>query len=198
MLLLGVASTGSLGLAACLGGVQRNYVTDGGAEGPATGDDVAVDAPVDGAAESTPGMDGGGAPDGDAMTVGETTPPNEASPPVEAGQTFSCNGTMVTSCASCPGKPIECVFCGQGGTNPGVCGPANMYCSNSAPGGATTCTCNGGAQGNLAACPAPFQVCTYIGMLGGQFYCQTCGEMGSDMEVCKGGGKCSDMTGKCQ
>jgi len=167
-----------------------------------TGDDAAVDVPVEGAAESTPGMDGGAAPDGDATAVEEMTPPNEASPPVdapvEAGQTFSCNGTMVTSCASCTGKPIECVFCGQNGTHPGVCGPANMYCSSSAPGGATTCTCNGGVQGNLAACPDPFQVCTYIGSIGGMYYCQTCGEMGSNMGACKGGGHCNDMTGLCQ
>jgi hypothetical protein len=129
------------------------------------------------------------------MAPAETSPPVDA--PVEVGppgQTFDCNGATVTSCAACANQPIECVFCASDGGHPGVCGPQGMYCSNSAPSGAMTCNCNGGVQGNLGACPAPFQVCTYIG---GQFYCQTCGEMGSNMEMCKGGGHCSDVTLTC-
>jgi hypothetical protein len=197
----------ALGPAACLGSVDRAY-SDGGADtSPATGDDatvdVTVDAPVDAPAESAPGMDGGGAQDGDAMMVKETAP-TEASPPTDApvdvvttGQTFDCNGTMVTSCASCPSKPVECVFCANNNMHPGVCGAQGMYCSNSAPGGAAVCTCNGGIGGNLAACPAPFQVCTYIGTIGGMYYCQSCGEMGSDMGTCKGGGRCSAATETC-
>jgi len=200
MLLLAIGSTGALGLAACLGGVQRTYLgDDGGAEtGPVMGNDATVDAPAEGAVEAAPGTDGGGAPDGDAMMIEDMAPPKEVGPPVdapvEAGQTYSCNGTMVTSCASCTGKPIECVFCANNGTHPGVCGPPNMYCSSSAPGGASTCTCNGGVQGNLSACPDPSQVCTYIG---GMFYCQSCGEMGSNMGACKGGGHCNATTGMC-
>jgi hypothetical protein len=204
-LLAAIGSTGALGLAACLGGVDRYYPPDdGGADtGPATGgDDATLDAPVEGTAEATPGMDGGMAKDGDAMAVVETGPADTSPPPTDApaevgppGQTFDCNGTMVTSCASCTGKPIECVFCGSGGTHPGVCGAAGQYCSNSAPGGATTCTCPGGPGGNVMLCPAPFQVCTFVV---GQFYCQSCGEMGSNMGACKGGGHCSDVTNTCQ
>jgi hypothetical protein len=190
----------ALALAACLGSVEREYVTDSGADaGPTTGDDATVDAP---AAEAAPGTDGGVARDGDAMVVEEMAPA-EASPPadapvdVEAGQTFSCNGTTVTSCANCPSKPIECVFCANNGSHPGVCGPAGTYCTNSAPTGASVCTCPGGTTGNLGVCPAPFQVCSFIGGIGGNWYCQTCGETGSNMETCKGGGKCNDMTGMC-
>jgi hypothetical protein len=201
--LVAIGSTGALGLAACLGGVDRNYA-DGGADGsPTTGDDATVDAPpVDAPVEAAPAMDGGGSQDGDAMAVEETAP-TEASPPVDApvdvvtGQTFDCNGTTVTSCAACQGKPTECVFCANDGGHPAFCGSQGMYCYSSAPSGAMACTCPGGINGNVGLCPAPFQVCTYSGGIGGMFYCQTCGEMGSNMKACKGGGQCN-VTGTCQ
>jgi hypothetical protein len=141
--------------------------------------------------------------DGDAMVIEEMAPA-ETSPPVDApaevatGQTFSCNGATVTSCAACANKPTECVFCAFDGGHPGVCGPQGMYCNGSAPSGANVCTCNGTGMGSLAQCPAPFQVCTYVMGFPGMFYCQTCGEMGSDMGMCKGGGRCSAATGTCQ
>ena len=198
--LAAIAALVALGLAACLGSVDRNYVSaDGGSEGSsAMGDDATVDAP----AESSPGTDAGGAQDADAMAVQETAPPDagppiDASPPDDAqpevgtGQTFSCNGQTVTSCAGCQGNPLECVYCANDGGHPGVCGPAGMYCTGSAPPNAAVCNCPGG---NAGQCPAAFQVCTYIG---GAFYCQTCGEMGSDMEPCKDGGHCSGMPPTC-
>jgi hypothetical protein len=201
--LVAIGSLGALALAACLDSVDREYVGDsGGDAGPTTGNDATADAPVE---ATPPGMDGGGgAPDGDAMVIEETAPV-EASHPTDApsdvgttGQTYSCNGTMVSSCASCANKPVECVFCGGGGTHPGVCGPAGMYCSSSTPPSATTCTCSGGVSGNLGACPDPSQVCTFISSgIGGNWYCQTCGEPGSNNETCKGGGKCSSTTGMC-
>jgi hypothetical protein len=200
MLLAAIGSTGALGLAACLGSVNRQYSEGGTEAGPTTGDDATVDSPP---AEGAPGMDGAVARDGDAMVIEEMAPP-ETSPPTDApvevgppGQTYDCNGQMVTSCANCTGKPVDCVYCTNGGAHPGVCGPQGMLCNTSAPGGASVCTCNGGVQGNVASCPAPFQACTYIGTIGGMFYCQTCGEMGSNMEACKGGGHCNATTGVC-
>jgi hypothetical protein len=100
---------------------------------------------------------------------------------------------MVTSCATCPNKPIECVYCTGSGTHPGVCGPQNQLCNSSAPMGAGPCTCNGSAGGNVAACPAPFQVC---GFVLGQYYCQTCGEMMTATDQCKDGKYCS-VSGTC-
>jgi len=189
MLLLAIGSTGALGLAACLGSVDRSYLTDdGGAE---TGNDATVDSP----AEAAPGMDGGVTQDGDAMVVEEMPPAETGPPPTDGpaevgttGQTFSCNGQPVTSCATCTGKPIECVFCADDGGHPGVCG-AGGYCSGSAPPGSSTCMCPGG----VAQCPAPFQVCNFIA---GQNYCQSCGEMYTTTAACKGGGHCS-TSGTC-
>jgi hypothetical protein len=200
-----MASTGALGLAACLGSVDRAY-SDGGA-GTETGSTTDDDATADVQAEAARGMDGGMAQEPDATMIGETgsaetsLPPADARVDVGTGQTFDCNGTTVTSCANCPSKPIECVFCaggGQGGGgHPGVCGAQGSACSSSTPKGAMVCTCPGGVGGNVSLCPAPFQVCTYVGTIGGMYYCQTCGEMGSNMETCKGGGHCSDVTGMC-
>lgn len=201
-LLFATGSAGAFGLAACLGSVDRTYA-NGSEAGSTTGDDATLDSP----AEVAPGMDGGVSQDGDAdAMVIEENAPTETSPPLTdapvevgpTGQTFSCNGTTVTSCANCTGKPVECVFCASDGGHPGFCGAQNMYCINSVPAGAMACTCNGGAQGNVGQCPAPFQVCTYSGGIGGMFYCQTCGENGSNMEACKGGGHCSASTGTCQ
>lgn len=138
------------------------------------------------------------------MMVQETMPA-EVGPPVDAdagppdapaevgptGQTFACNGQQVTSCANCANNPIECVFCASDGGHPGVCGPGNQYCSNSAPGGAMVCNCPGG---NVAQCPGPSQVCSYVF---NSWYCQACGEMGSDMRPCKDGGQCNGMTLTC-
>jgi hypothetical protein len=196
MLLFAVGSTGTLGLAACLGSVERNYLTDdGGAEtGAGMGDDATVDALAEGA--PLDGTDGGVTQDGDAMVIEEMPPADTSPPPTDGqaevgttGQTFSCNGTTVTSCATCTGKPIECVFCAQDGGHPGVCG-AGGYCSGSAPPGSGVCMCNGG----LAQCPAPFQVCNFIG---GGNYCQSCGEMYTTTDPCKGGGYCG-TNGTCQ
>jgi len=189
-----IGSVGALGLAACLGDDDRVY-EDGGA-GPTTGEDATVDAP----AEVAPGMDGGLVQDGDAMVVEEMTPADVGPPvdaPIEAptGQTFSCNGTTVASCANCPNSPVECVFCANDGGHPGICEPKNAYCT--APSGATVCTCPGGIGGNLSLCPAPFQVCTYVGTIGGMFYCETCGAIGSGMAMCKDGGHCNAATGLC-
>ena len=195
MLLLAIGATGTLGLAACLGGVQRNYLgDDGGTEtGPGMGDDSTVDSPAEAAPADV--MDGGVTQDGDAMVIPEATPaetgppdgPAEVGPP---GQTFSCNGMTVTSCATCMGKPVECVYCASDGGHPGVCGQGNMYCSGSAPTGSGTCTCPGG----VAQCPAPFQVCNFIG---GGNYCESCGEPYTTTVACKGGGHCS-TNGTCQ
>jgi hypothetical protein len=195
-LLAAIGSSGALGLAACLGSVDRVYPDGGGGEtGPAMGDDATVDSPAE--APAMPGMDGGVAQDGDAMVVDAMAPADTSPSPPDApvddgttGQTFSCNGQTVTSCATCMGKPVECVFCAQDGGHPGVCGTGNSYCSGSAPSGSGTCTCPGG----VAQCPEPFQVCNFIA---GQNYCQSCGEMYTTTAACKGGGHCS-TNGTCQ
>jgi hypothetical protein len=193
----------ALGPAACLGGVDREYADGGADTSSTTGNDATVDAPPDAPVEAAPGMDGGVAQDGDAtvadvMVLPESSPPVDA--PVEAptGQTYDCNGQPVTSCAACANKPVECVFCASDGGHPGFCGPQGMYCINSAPSGAMGCTCPGGPSGNVALCPAPYQVCVYSGGIGGTFYCQTCGDNGSNMGACKGGGHCNGFTGMCQ
>lgn len=184
---------GAISLAACLGGVDRIYATDSGADaGSTTGGDATMDAPP----QTEGGTDGGRTPDADAMIAQETAPA-ETGPPADApadvatGQTFSCNGKMVTSCANCMNNPIECVYCANDGGHPGVCGPQGQYCTNSAPSGASVCNCPGG---NVAQCPAPFQVCSFVV---NAYYCQSCGEMGSNMETCKDGGRCSDTTLTC-
>jgi hypothetical protein len=181
-----------LGAASCLGSVDRIY-SDGGA-GPGN-----VDATVDAVAFdvlAAEGSDGGGG--SQDVTSAETSTP-ESGGPVDAatdaeaggGQVYMCNGQPVTSCGSCGNSTVECVFCGPGGSHPGVCGPKGMYCTSSAPPGASVCECPGN---NLASCVAPFQACV---MIGATDYCQTCGEMGSDGRPCKGGGTCNAATGTC-
>lgn len=196
-----LAATILLGAAACMGGVSRVYDDGGaadatagdtgvqGADGSSSGGDdatqtaeAAVDATGDGAVD-------GGAPDGAA---GDTGVAHDAAPEAEAGPTFLCNGQPVTSCATCAGNPIDCVFCAADGGHPGVCSQKQQLCINSTPQDSAICTCQGTSP---AGCPAPFHVCTPYG---GTSYCQTCGEQGSDKKPCKGGGTCDEAAGACK
>jgi hypothetical protein len=187
----------SLPVAACLGGVNRVY-DDGGTGAPTDGSVAPETASgsADGSGDDGTSIDATNDVASDMSTGGETAAP-ETGPPVEAGpetgtgQTYLCNGAQVASCASCTSGTLDCVFCGQAGTHPGFCGTKGQYCQNSAPPQTGPCTCGGG---NVAACPAASQVCTFIT---NQFYCQSCGEMGSGTHACKGGGTCNEQTGTC-
>jgi hypothetical protein len=182
------------GMSGCLGSVDRVYESaDGGAATPSdatTESSVAPDAPTLDVAQ--PG-DSGTVADAtfDVVVTPDAGVEPDAAPDAGAGQTYQCGTQTVTSCSSCTGTTLDCVYCGAGDTHPGVCGAPNMYCSSSAPNGAAVCNCPGN---DLGSCVAPFQVCTNIA---GTFYCQSCGEMGSDMKPCKGGGTCNQATKTC-
>jgi hypothetical protein len=194
-LALGVGAVALVaGVAACLGGVNRVYDEGGGpasSDGSIAQDGVGAEDDVVTGAEA--GDDGSGAqgdgPAGEAATAdgGSADAPHEA----EAGAVFTCNGQPVTSCATCPANPVECVFCATDGGHPLVCGP-KMYCQNVTPPGASVCSCPGN---NVAACAASTQVCTPFGL---NDYCQVCGETGSGNHPCKGGGTCDEASGACK
>jgi hypothetical protein len=182
-------ATISLGAAACLGSVDRNY--DDGETGT---DAVAEASAADDVTTAESAADGGGGAD---VTVVETGPSEagnlDAPPEAQSGQVYACPGQSqpVTSCAGCGNNTVECVFCGQDGGHPGVCGAKGSYCTSSTPPNSAVCNCAGL---NPSFCVAPNQVCN---MIGPGDYCQACGEMGSDGRPCKGGGKCSESTGIC-
>jgi hypothetical protein len=196
------AALAALCFAACLGSVNRVY------------DDGGTGAPSDGsvAPETASGSDDGSGGDGSSSgaasdasndvgpdvaksEVGspETGPAPDAATEAATGQTYACNGTQISSCAACSSGTIDCVFCmGPGGDpHPGVCGTKGQYCQSVAPAPASVCTCPGN---NVSACPTPFQVCAFAV---GQYYCQTCGETGSNGHLCRGGGTCNEQTGTC-
>jgi len=179
-----------LGAAACLGPVDRVY-DDGGAVDAAGAID-AWEPDTSGGGADAGGGDGSVYEAGSDVATQETSTPPEASPEAAPGQQYSCNGQMVTSCASCGSDTTECVFCAQDGGHPGVCGPKGTYCQMSAPANAAICTCQGL---KLGSCVAPFQVCV---MYGPSDYCQTCGEMGSEGYACKDGGTCNAASGTCK
>ncbi len=201
-------------LAACMGSVDRVY-DDGGApsgvdssiDGRAAGGgleagesgsgsgsggvDATTDATTDGATDATSDATKDAASDAAAGNdvQAESGHPPDAASDAATGQTYACGGQQVTSCAGCASGTVDCVFCGQAGSHPGVCGSKSQLCSQSTPAQSTTCNCQ-----NDGDCPAPFQVCTPFGP---QSYCQTCGENGSDGKTCKGGGTCNASSGQC-
>lgn len=194
--LAAITTMAALGATACMGSVNRVYeddaslapdatsasAEDGSFDASASSD---ADAPNDAVSDVAPAE---AAPE----EAGNTA---DATPEAEAGQVYTCNnGEPVSSCAQCGTDTTECVYCAQDGGHPGVCGPKNTYCNNSAPSGAAVCTCSG--TSGASTCVASFQVCAVIGF-GPTEDCQTCGEPGSNGHSCKGGGTCDQTTGTC-
>jgi hypothetical protein len=97
-----------------------------------------------------------------------------------------CGDDVREDCDGCPGKPLPCVFCRDGGAPQGVCVAASSPCRTAVLPGHTMCPC---AFPDPAGCPAPYQVC-HDGSDG--VSCRTCGEANTVVEAdrCRAGGTC--------
>jgi hypothetical protein len=192
-----------LALSAALAGCALfpSLDTLGGVEGGTTDQDGADDHTVgaDGrAVDATGGKDGTVPPE--AGDVGsEDSDGGEDATPIDAHREdvfevlgtdagFACHGHASATCgSSCPGLPQPCMTCDTSGHVAAFCVAGGGSCRSEAPPGfGQSCSC---ADGGVAECPGPFQVCFESGGKGD--FCHTCGEAPTfDGGICKGGGEC--------
>ena len=131
---------------------------------------------------SAPSVDGGVVDAADAGGKGDA--------PSGPAIAWFCNNVPVADCTECgtrtnPPETHPCVDCADGGGLVGHCTRPGVSCGIV---GGEICPC---ANNDPATCPMSYQTCAGSG-------CETCGDLITDGQPCKGGGTCNADAGVCQ